>query len=164
MQFTEMESRMVCIICCKTFVNRPGETCTSAEHLQRFFTVLERHFGRNISSSNIKAIIKHVRDATNDDVTAAFGLACCIDCSRIIKCICDYFHEIKCLELKLLWRLHTLQNVMKSGGRVPARIRVLKDVCEKLDVVNEEQVGQFTATFDTLSDLRKALFRKGENF
>lgn len=138
---------VVCIICSNSFVRREASSETLSVSVKpvmwRFHNALERHFGHkvqpNLDSDKHAGTFLHSvlrsDDPTNEDISC--GLGPCPQCSRILEGICEFYHEMKCLELKFLWRLDTLKNVMKAGSRIPARIKVLKEVCEKLDTERE---------------------------
>lgn len=159
---SEMSCKLVCIICFKSFI-KTGEQCSSnlSHLLRRFFTVLERYFGRKISQDKLESLLQQVCDEKND--THAVGLSCCTDCSKVVKSLCDLYHEMKCLELKLLWKFRTLKTVIKSGGRVPARLKILKEVCknlEKREVNINVPVDCRNDLFGAFSDFRKEIGRK----
>lgn len=171
----------VCLICCKNYIlDEDVDTFLSHSVLQQFITVVERTFGKNVRTyKNVQEVLDHmqtthVQDGGEDncnfqDRIYNDTLGCCRECLNIMELSCDFYHQMKCLELKLFWRLYTISTLMKSGGGVPTRVRVLKNVCKKLDAVeNYNSINGFTDpetkwnTFSAVSEFRKELLQKCE--
>lgn len=81
----------------------------------------------------------------------------CVECKNLVVTVCEMYHEIKCLELKMIWRLETFRTVIRSGGRVPSRMKILKETCDKLD---KDKDGPVPETFDRIKKFRRELIKK----
>lgn len=151
----------MCIICCTTLLDEDDvdTSVCSKPLLQRFLTVLERQFRRRIKTADK---ISKIQDDT-------CKLTCCTACLGVMDSFCDFYHQMKCLELKLIWRLKTIKGQMKLGGQVSERVSILKQVCAKLDREKasrncsnrpcQESSGN-PNTYRVVKDFRRELLRK----
>lgn len=148
------EELAVCVFCSSTF---PLLKQDFSKNLHRFLTILERRSGKKVKRLQKIFSIFHASLPGTEHLDHSALIASCPVCSHIMESCCDYYHEIKCLELKLLWRLQTFSKLMKSGGRVQSRVTVMKNACDELDA--ESQTVECSA-FRAVCDFKKQLIRK----
>lgn len=89
-------------------------------------------------------------------------LKCCKDCENLVDSFCRIYHEIKCLELKLLLKLDTLMNVMKSADKVPSRVNTLKKSFQ-LELNKVEVTTNQDERLENFQILRKEIINKCKN-
>lgn len=61
-------------------------------------------------------------------------LSCCNDCLILINGFCEYYHQFKCLELELEWKIWKLVRIMTLANKVPSRIIQLNNALERSNV------------------------------
>ncbi|CAL8130016.1 unnamed protein product [Orchesella dallaii] len=80
------------------------------EILDRFFKFTQRYFGSSFQSTN--GGIQGGRDG--DQIV----LEACADCFCEVETFCKLYHEWKCLEMKLEWKLKKLNSVIEGADKV----------------------------------------------
>lgn len=78
----------------------------------------------------LRRFVSDYRLKTSNVSMCASLLECCKDCEYLVNEFCEVYHQIKCLELQLYFKLKTLEEVMKMADRVPARLKLVKQFFE----------------------------------
>lgn len=156
----------MCIYCAKSFNLDVTYFNSTKTLLHRFLLLLGRKFERKIRNKERIFIngLMHTPHGSNyrdpvKDRAQATAIATCPECTQFLRSCCDLYHEVKCLELKLLWRLQTFAKIMKLGGRVAPRVSVLKEACDNLTPEGSLESTDTSNTFRTVRSFRKQLIK-----
>lgn len=159
-----MSGNSVCIYCARSYSFDLSYYHSSRNLLHRFLTLVRRHFERNQKTDTkfIHMVLQNENNYNCEDSAKHCAdnviIAECPECAGLLRSCCDFYHEIKCLELKLLWRLQTFVKIMKLGGRLPTRVAVLKKACENLD--EEDDLHRDTSNaYEKVERFRKQLIK-----
>jgi len=85
-------------------------------------------------------------------------LECCTNCCVIIEEFCDIYHQIKCLELKLNWKLDTLGRKIELANRIPKR---WVNFNSTLGRTFEDDIGKIEESQDVIAILRSTIVKSG---
>ncbi len=83
----------------------------------------------------------------------------CEDCKLIIESFCETYHELKCLEMKLEWKLDKLGKIIKQANMVPSRLSQVNKVLDeffKNDKENREKCHR------SMNKFRKSISKAGK--
>ncbi len=86
----------------------------------------------------------------------------CQDCEMISTQVLDVYHDLKCFELRLFWKLETLGKVMKLADKVPSREGFLKEFVENHDNETNSNSDAFISQIKTLRSFRTKIIRQSE--
>lgn len=134
--------------------------------LYRFLTVIERHFGKRIKKSDKSAclLIEQFQSQLENDTTEFDFplLASCSELHHLMDTICNIYHVLMTLQLRLFWKLQIFKRLMKSGNAVAQNVNDFTQACDRWDEKCHRSSDIDKSTFLTWTAFRKDLKRKCE--
>lgn len=149
MEFTNTNNTSnLCIFCYKVIPPEYYNDYNNTAKLNHFCATLSRL--QDCQSGNKRKPVSSV---------SASSFGSCRDCEIITAHFTDLHHQLKCLELQLLWKLETLGKVMNSADKVDP-LAVLKKQCVKIEddnnICSDGNVQFDLQSFQTLrSEIKK---------
>lgn len=120
---SSLSPQHICLLC-----NRSNDflSCTtdSSGNIGKFI----KFFQRFTEIGYFEKYFSHEKLLDND-----FGalVNTCEECSLVIDQFCEIYHQLKCFEIQLEWKLNKLVEVVKLGVKVSPRISSLDKVLEE---------------------------------
>ncbi|CAL8112078.1 unnamed protein product [Orchesella dallaii] len=129
---------MICTFCFKA-VNYCSENESKDRLLfKRFIDLVQRYFGKNFE----------LKAGVLDELES------CQDCDFLIKTFCDFYNELRGLELQLELKVQKMLEVVTAAEKVPSSTRLAKEKLER-----REQVGD-GSLYEVVCEFRKDFKRK----
>ncbi|ODM93430.1 Gastrula zinc finger protein XlCGF48.2 [Orchesella cincta] len=76
-------------------------------------------------------------------------LESCPQCFKVVTSFCDLYHQLKCIELEMEWRVSKLKEVMSSADKVEFRKDNFRRSWRKREEAGREAVEEFRKDFIT---------------
>lgn len=115
-----------CLFCYKSTHSFP-ESADYLQDVKKFVKNLFSFVGGRTSTENAGLVEQHINELSfHSDL-----FNCCAECKLIIDEFCQLYHQLKCLELKLDWKLDNILGIVDLSSGRPNRWTKIRKAMEQ---------------------------------
>ncbi len=130
--FSSKTSSSFCVFCYRS--NTTSVNKINKDVLIKSFVKFVNRF---VGSDKQNNIFNRVKETFASEIPSDNLLNSCDECKLIVKSFCEGYHELKCLEMQLEWKLDKLGRIIQLANLVPSRLSHVKRVFN--DVSKQDQ-------------------------